>query len=1458
MASSCSPTADTVFGPRVSTACRSFDFTLYLEDIFFTCLPAACLILLAPVELWLLRKTPRLVQRSLLLKCKLAALGALFACQFGFTLVRQLRTPVVYTNVSLPADVIELIALSLAILLSYFDHCRSVRPSTFLLLYLSSRSLLGVARIRTLWLITGARNAAIPFTLGFVCTLLSLFLESKEKRKILVPNVEKPETPEPYSGIWKRASFLWLAATFRRGYVKVMSVHDLPELDPKLNSQVVSQELHDSWRQVRMFKNLSILSTRHALVGACFKAYFAPFLSGVLPRLLVSGFTFCQPFLMNSMVSWIEDSDAPMYSGKAMIGAYALVYMGMAASTALYGYYTFRATIRLRGGLISLIHKQTINARGVDLGETTAITLMGTDVERIATGFRSIHDLWGCPIDIGIAIYLLERQVGVACLVPSVIAILFIMATFKLSSSSNKFQRRWVERVEERLRFTSYSLENTKAVKMLGLSEKVFSMITHLRSVEIATSAVFRKLLVGVIVLSNSPADIAPMATFVVYVIIALVKHDNTILAAQAFTSLSLISLLTTPILDFIQSVPAVVQCLGCFDRIQEYASVAGPGLYEDDEGQEKTDSKAGTEINLQSLPESTSPGGDVVKFSNYSAGWKHGASSVVHDMQLRIQKGSITMVVGPIGSGKSTLLDSILGETVNMSGSVERNVSRLGYCSQTPWLQGESIRNNIIGSSPVDTDWYTTVVIACGLAKDLAHLSQGDQTILGNSGLTISGGQRQRISLARALYARSKFFLLDDVFSGVDATTTESIASSLMGTNGLFRQLQSTVVLATHSGFLLSYADTVLVLNKGTIVDTGSLTSLQSRNSYIQDLKATGTTALSTKESDETLETSEDLSHKTTEVNMENDELLDDESSTDPTRQGGDLSIYNYYISASGRMSVAFFVILVFLWAFCREFSTIWLDIWTAANTKSPNSELGKYIGIYIMLSLIGISFMVVGAWVFFVRIVSSSALQLHGNLADTTMRASFRFFLNVDIGSITNRFSQDMDLIDMGLPLEALNFVGAGATCIVQVVILAVYAKYLGIVIPFLAIFIYMIQRFYLRTSRQIRHLDIEAKAPLYTHFLEIVSGATTIRAFRWHEAFDKKFTSLLDLSQRPVYMLYCIQQCLGFVLDSVVAVMAVALVATVVFLRHMFNPGDVGVALTMLMTFNSSLMQLIKFWTRMETSIGAVARVKNFVATTELEESDVAPQVEIPASWPVNGSIQISDLTATYSLESSPVLQGISMNIKPGENIAICGSSGSGKSSLILALLRMIETQQGSMTVDGIDISKCSQSELRTRLNVVTQDPFIVPGSVRFNIDPFGTASDEAIITVLTRVGLYEKIEEGGGLDMEMNSESWSMGQRQLLCLARAMLRGGKLLILDEATSSVDHQTEELMQEILDTEFSSHTILSVLHRLRYIQRYDRVAVLESGSLVEFDSPTALLSRDSRLTALYNSGSH
>ncbi|KAL4815395.1 ABC transporter [Aspergillus spinulosporus] len=1462
---------DDSFGPRVSTRCRTFDFTLAFEDALLTCLPAALFLLLSPFTIYQLRSEARRVQRSALLAAKLISLIALFITQIVFFFERELHSPSLRNVVSLPADILELLAIAVALVLSYIHHCRSIRPSTLLILFFSARSLLGIARVRTLWLIPGANRAAILFTTGFVATLLCAALESTEKSSSLIAARETgktvPDTPEPFSGLWKRASFAWLSETFRRGYVRVLSVDDLPQLDPVLDSKAVGESLEYTWKSQDK-------TARYALLRASVQAYLIPFLSAIIPRLLVAGFSFCQPFLINATVSWVGRPDAPADSGKALIGAFALVYVGQAVCTALYGYQNSRFVIRLRGGLISLIHKQTMYARAVNLGKTTAITLMGTDVERIVSGFRSVHELWASLSEVGIAVYLLERQVGVACLVPAIIVAVFISSTFKLSTLTNKFQRLWIEKVEDRLRLTSYTLENIKAVKMLGLSEKIFGIVQGLRHAEIATSAVFRKLLIGTITLSNSPADLAPMATFAIYVIIALVRNDNSILAAQAFTSLSLISLVTNPVLTFIQAVPAVIQCLGCFERIQEYCSVPLDGR--DSTEQSRRDSWARENaFALRDMPAVAEGGkqGKLVTFSNYTVTWKRNAAPVLRDISLTINHG-ITMIIGPIGSGKSTLLESILGETLVTSGRADQAYpSTVAYCSQTPWLQSQSIKANIVRVSPADETWYQTVISACGLEKDISRLPRGDATAVGTNGMTLSGGQKQRIALARALYSRAQVILLDDVFSGIDASGTEMIARNLFGETGLLRRTGSSLVLATHSGYLLRYADEIVVLSDGQLVEKGTLEDLRVRSAYVQGLQTSlprPTLSLDIDEQDGT-----EGKRANEAVPNENDGLLDHESPLDPTRRYGDLSVYAYYVTAGGRMTVAVSLVLIMAWSFCREFpsytnarAAIWLDWWTEANARSPNTKAGMYLGVYVFLGILGMILMIVGCWLVCVNIVSHSALKLHNNLVKSTARAPLQFFQRVDIGSITNRFSQDMDLIDMSLPLEALNCLAAACACLLKLLILCVFAKYLAATTALILITIYFTQSLYLRTSRQMRLLDIEAKAPLYTHFIELVSGAATIRAFGWHASFQSNALKLLNISQRPVYFLYCIQQCLGFVLDFLVAIIAVILVTTVVFLRDKFQAGDVGVALVMVMTFNSNLMHLVKSWTAMETSIGAVKRVKDYVKTTEPEEDDVsqAQLAELPHSWPEKGEISFEGVMAGHLPSSPPILKDLTLSISPGSRIAIVGSSGSGKTTLLLALLRMVEIQNGSVMIDGNDLTAYRREEIRKRLNVITQDPFLVAGSVRFNIDPWGNVPDESIVAALKRVGLWDAIvqQESGreselGLDMQINANIFSVGQRQLLCLARALVRPGKVLILDEATSSVDNTTESTIQSILETEFASHTVLSVLHRLRYIHHYDKVAVLDAGRLVEFDEPGVLLKRDgSRLRELYRSGAY
>ncbi|KAL4804941.1 P-loop containing nucleoside triphosphate hydrolase protein [Aspergillus unguis] len=1446
---------DAAFGPRVSTTCRSFDFTLTFEDAFLSILPTALFLLISPIAIYRLRNEAQKIRRSLLLGWKLTTLSALFASHLVFLIVREKQKSPGRDSLSLAADCLELVAFLIALVLSYVSHCRSIRPSTPLVIFLSARSLLGIARVRTLWL-GPQTKAAVPFTIGFVLTILSTILESFGKESLLEVDKDKDPTPEPFSGFWKRASFVWLAGTFRRGYVKVLSVDDLPGLDGKLDSDAVAGDLQRVWDGADK-------SSRYALLKACFRAYLVPFLAAAIPRAIMIGFTFCQPFLINATVSWVGLRDAPADSGKALIGGFALVYVGLAVCTALYGYQNYRFTIRLRGGLISLIHTSTMRGRAVERGETTAITLMGTDVERIVTGFRVVHELWACLVDIAIAVYLLQRQVGAACAVPVGIVVLFILCTFKLSSATNRFQRRWIEKVEDRLRLTSYTLENIKAVKMLGLAERLFSIIQGLREAEIAASAVFRKLLIGTITLSNSPQDLAPMATFTVYVAIALTRHDNSILAAQAFTSLSLISLVTAPVLTFIQAVPSVVQCLGCFARIQEYCSV-GYSSGGEDNGKNQGEK----DIALQSMPDMATTEKYLVRFTNCTVSWK--TTPVLKDLTLTINPGT-TMLIGQIGSGKSTLLESILGETYIVNGHSERNFSSAAYCAQTPWLQSQSIKENIIGAAKEDVEWYNTVIAACGLERDLKSLPNGDATAVGSNGMVLSGGQKQRIALARALYSRCRTILLDDVFSGIDATGTDAIARNLFSENGLVRSIGASVVLATHSGFLLRYADSIVVLEGGRVADSGELEELRARNEFVQGLQTSPSSSISDGSNDSIVSTlpanNPPQTHGTDESAIETDNN-DNDSTNDFARRDGDFSVYKYYISAAGQKTIVFVLGLIMLWAVLHEFSTVWLDFWTEANTESPNSRVGMYLGVYIFLGLFGVVLLVAGCWMLFVNVITRSALHMHRALVDSTVRAPFQFFQRVDIGSITNRFSQDMDLIDMSLPLEALNYLAALCTCIVKLVILAVFAKYLAIAIPFIGGVIYLTQRMYLRTSRQLRLLDIEAKAPLYTHFLELVGGNATVRAFNWHNYFTKTCLSLLNTSQRPVYMLYSIQQCLGFVLDMLIAAMAVILVSTVVFAKDKFDAGDVGVALVMVMTFNSSLMQLIKFWTMMETSIGAVARVKGFVEGTERESDlDVTDTTfetkELPASWPDSGKVEFDSVVAGHGMTSNPVLNKINLTITPGQKIAIVGSSGSGKTTLLLALLRMIEIQSGCIKIDGHDLTHYPRAEIRQRLNVITQEPFLVAGSLRFNIDPFGKSSDEALITVLKRVGLWDVIAKHGqentsgtGLDMQMNADTWSLGQRQLLCLARAMVRSGRVVLLDEAMSSVDHATETTMQSILETEFASHTVLSVIHRLRYVHRYDKVAVLDAGRLVEFDAPALLLDRDSRLRELWRAG--
>ncbi|RYP12551.1 hypothetical protein DL765_007253 [Monosporascus sp. GIB2] len=1426
---------DQAIGPRVDPSCRSFDFTLYFQDLFFAITPNAVLLALLVLPVARLLRAQDVVRRTKSVAVKAALYVVLLACQTIFLALRS-RQPQLHTPASVSADVLAVVATLAAGSLSWLQHHRSEQPSALLAIFFALISLLNVARVRSLWLIPHSTGPAVLQTLVLLQGAGVLLAESLGKKNALrFPEKFHSSGPEPFTGFWNLVGFSWLLGTLNRGYHSILSVDDLPDLDYRLRSEALREKLTNDKTQKR------------SLLMACFRAYAPSFLLAIIPRLILSALKFAQPFMITKLIRFVGDKGVPDDFGRGLIGAYALVYLGMAASAALYGYMTFRFLIRLRGGLIALIYQQTVEARAVDLGSINGLTLMGTDVERIVLNFQTIHEVWASLVDIAIAIFLLQRQVFLACLVPGVVTFIFVLATFKFSAWAKAAQRAWIENVERRLGVTTVMIGAMRTVKMLGLSEKMSNIISNFRTVEIDSSSRYRKILIGIIFFSVLPQNLAPMLTFAVFYAIAAARDDNSILAGQAFASLSLIALVTLPALTFIKAIPALIQSFSSFDRIQEYCSqpVRPRHLLENPSSHQAPlgDDKTGSGVELATMQPSglrTTVHQPLVRFRDQDIAWEKAGPAILKTLRANIYERRFTVVLGPTGSGKSTLLESLLDETVSLGGDTDRRFSTAAYCAQVPWLINGSVRDNIVAdaSGLVDEKWYATVLWTCGLENDIATLRQRDRTPVGNGGSNLSGGQRQRVSLARAVYSRKKLILLDDVFSGIDARNAALISERLLGRQGLLRRSLTTVVLVTHTPSLISLADDAIIVENGTITEFGSIDLLRASDGYVAGLQIK-----SPSESGgiETSSPDQGPSHHANNVAATAAEALMElnEEEQDLKRQTGDFSVYSYYSRAGGHGTVATMLIMVALWVFCTEFSVVIVDWWSAANAKSQGrSNDGLYLGVYVGLGFLGAGFLLSELWLLFVTIISRTAKQLHEDLLKTTT-------------------SQDMELIGLDLPTIAANYIIALYECVAKVILLAVFAKYLSATLPLIAGSVFFVQRFYLRTSRQVRLLDIEAKGPVYLHFLETTNGANTVRAFGWQRAFRQKLHALLDRSQKPVYLLYCIQQWLALALDLIVAVLAAVLVTILVVWRDSFDPGAVGVSLVTVMTFNQVLTLLVKSWTALETSIGAVGRVKSFVEKTTSEETELGIRQPLvgPDNWPTRGAICFQNVTATYKSGGHPVLRNLSIAIAAGEKVAICGRSGSGKTSFILSLLHMINFT-GSVSIDGVETQSLIPSDLRSRVNVVPQEPFLMPGSIRFNIDPLGQVQDEAIVSTLQRLKIWDRVMDCGGLDAQTSLSLWSVGERQLLCLARAMVRKSQILILDEATSSVDALTESVMQDVVDSDFSTQTVLAVVHRLRYIERFDKVAVLDGGVLVEFDKPSTLLAGTSLLADMYKAG--
>ncbi|KAJ9213389.1 hypothetical protein DTO166G4_5015 [Paecilomyces variotii] len=1443
--------------------CRGgFDFTLLFEESILTLLPLCLFITIAPLRIIYLVRKRRKVTHGGLLPVKITAFIALGVIQTILIILWALP-PAERTPASIPAAVITVAGTAVFFILSYTEHKNSVRPSIMLSIYLFLSLTFDIPRARTLWLRrTNDYNGLIAtmFTVTVGIKTLALILEALEKRGVLLPEY-RSYPHEATASIWNRSLFWWLNPLFRKGFSQLLGVDDLFVLDKHLASERIDSTMTAMWNNKVTRRN------PHSLFFVAMNTLKWPLLAAATPRAFLIALNFCQPLLINrTLILSIQDVTSQTTNfGYGLIGAYVLVYGGIAIFMGQYQHITYRAITMLRGALVSMVYRKAIRLNAKDVDPAASLTLMSADIERIVQGWQTMHEIWANIIEVCVAIYLLDIQLGVACAVPvgvSIITLVGSMITMFLVVSR---QAMWLEAIERRVSFTTSMLGSMKGIKMCGLKQVLLSSLQKLRISELTISKKFRRLLIWNMTLAYVSQIFVPIITFAVYVAISPKSGGDSILdTARIYTSLSLFALLTDPLASLVMSLVSFMGSLGSFARIQTFLSKED---YIDQRQLPSKSPESSIDISEHSIPsfgsEKISIGtkksemnrsikgnlrelyNDAVTVHDGHFGWDLG-EPILKSINIVIPREKFAILVGPVGCGKSTLLKAFLGEVACLEGTVQLSSENIAYCDQSPWHLNETIQKSIAAVSPFDPGWYTTVIRSCALEEDIRLLPAGDQTIIASRGVALSGGQRQRIALARAVYSRREIVILDDSFSGLDAATENQIFHSLIGKDGLLRRSRSTVILASSSAKRIPYADHIIVLDTGgRIKEQGQFHALNASGGYVSSFE------LPPAEWDykpEKRSKSKLLSNASSSpIAVKTEHTIEAEAN----KKTGDIAVYLYYIKSIGKLGALIFAIFISAFVFCISFPSIWVKWWAISNIEEPGKHLAYYLGIYAMLGVLALGSLVIACWQIIITMVPRSGEHFHWTLLNTVLSAPTTFFSTTDIGVTLNRFSQDLQLIDMELPVVALNTFATFVLCIAQMSLIGVSSPYTAISFPVVLAVLYLCQKVYLRTSRQLRFMDLESKAPLYSHFAESLCGLLTLRAFGWQQAMERKNHQLLDRSQRPFYLLFAVQRWLTLVLDLMVAGIATLLIILVVELRPDLSAGFVGVALLNVIMFSQSIKLLVTYWTNLETHIGAVARVKVFSESVKSEDLPTEND-PVPTSWPSNGSIEFKDVSAAYT-PGELVLRNISFSIQTGEKIGICGRTGSGKSSLVLSLFRMIELSSGTITIDGIDISTIPRQEIRSRIIGVCQDPFLIKGTVRLNADPTGLCSETAIINALESVQLMSVIQEKGDLDTDIDELFLSHGQKQLFCLARAMLRPSTILILDEATSNIDSKTENIMQRIIRENFANHTIITVAHKLDTILDYDKIAMLEAGRLVAFDDPYTLLSTDSAFSRFY-----
>ncbi|NXV33124.1 MRP1 protein, partial [Rissa tridactyla] len=1093
--------------------------------------------------------------------------------------------------------------------------------------------------------------------------------------------------------------------------------------------------------------------------------------------------------------------------------------------------------VKIKTAVVGLIYKKALtlansSCRNYTTGEI--VNLMSADAQQLMELTVNINLLWSAPFQIIMAVVFLWKELGPSVLAGVAVLLLVIPINALIAAKVKRLKKSQMRYSDQRVKLLSEMLHGIKILKLYAWEPAYQRKVTSIREREVDVLKSSGHLMTySMLTLTCIPF----MVSLVTFGVFFHLDKENVLTATKVFTSISLFNILRLPLFDLPSVISAVAQTKVSLSRLEDF-------LCAEDLDPEDVNTNYS--------------GNHAVGFIGASFRWEKNGLPVLKNLSVSIPEGSLVAVVGQVGSGKSSFLSAILGEMEKLEGTVQRRGS-VAYVSQQAWIQNDSLQENILFGANLNRPYYELVLESCALLPDLEQLPNGDQTEIGERGVNISGGQKQRVSLARAVYSNADLYLLDDPLSAVDVHVGKHLFEKLIGPSGLLKS--KTRILVTHTLTLLRHTDLIIVMDEGRISQMGTYQELISKSANFAEFiqvfsaehtreEATPMEVSSSKEKGQlgrSLQQRELLKHK--DSSFDQSKILTNKKEKVATG-GMKMSVVLKYLQAF-KWRWMWLTIATYLGQNALAIGqNLWLSTWTTETAKVRDFSEWKQsqnykLHIYGLMGLIQGDCLLVccGAYVLTKGSLSASR-ALHHQLLDNVLHLPLQHFETNPVGQIINRFTKDLFIVDIRFHYYLRTWLNCTLDVIGTILVIASASPLFIVVVIPLGYFYFTIQRYYIASSRQIRRLAGASHSPVISHFSETLVGRSTIRAFGHQERFIRKNNDVVYENLVYFYNNVISNRWLSVRLEFLGNLMVFFAALFVVLAGNTVSSSTVGLSIS----YALNIIQSLNFWVRkaceIETNAVSIERVCEY-AKMDKEKPWIMSK-RPPVGWPDRGIIEFVNYKAQYRKDLGLALNDVSFQTQSKEKVGIVGRTGAGKSTLTNCLFRVLEGSEGKIIIDGIDISTIGLHDLRGNLNIIPQDPILFSGTLQSNLDPLGKHTDLELWEVLELCDLKDfvqslpkkllhEISEGG--------ENLSVGQRQLVCLARVLLRKTKILVLDEATASVDMETDNLVQSTIKKEFYNCTILTIAHRLHTVMDSERVLVLDAGRILEYDTPHNLL---------------